>query len=218
MVVVLMGFGVFKVHLFLMDAICLSSRRCLFEDGEGLHTGFVLQELLFEDKFSPNAVSSFQKPVFEDGRFSFRGFSSMRCPFEDGKGFMPGLSSGMPCFEDKYSLTAVLSSQMAFFEDKFSSNAVPFSQKPVLRTGQLSSWGLSSGRPLFEENSRKFLSLPSEHNIVFDENQFRYAVLCSCDGNDTVLRGSEPGQGQRRESFTGQLRESFTGHGRRQRR
>ena len=102
MVVVLMGFGVFKVHLFLMDAICLSSRRCLFEDGEGLHTGFVLQELLFEDK---------------------------------------------------YSLTAVLSSQMAFFEDKFSSNAVPFSQKPVLRTGQLSSWGLSSGRLLFEENS-----------------------------------------------------------------
>ena len=122
MVVVLMGFGVFKVHLFLMDAICLSSRRCLFEDGEGLHTGFVLQELLFEDKFSPNAVSSFQKPVFEDG-----------------KGFMPGLSSGMPCFEDKYSLTSVLSSQMAFFEDKFSSNAVPFFQKPVLRTGQLSS-------------------------------------------------------------------------------
>lgn len=91
MVVVLMGFGVFKVHLFLMDAICLSSRRCLFEDGEGLHTGFVLQELLFEDKFSPNAVSSFQKPVFEDGRFSFRGFSSMRCPFEDGEGFQAGV-------------------------------------------------------------------------------------------------------------------------------
>ena len=153
MVVVLMGFGVFKVHLFLMDAICLSSRRCLFEDGEGLHTGFVLQELLFEDKFSPNAVSSFQIPVFEDGRFSFRGLSSLRCPFEDGKGFMPGLSSGMPCFEDKYSLTAVLSSQMAFFEDreglhtgfvlqellfedKFSSNAVPSFQ-----------------RLLFEENS-----------------------------------------------------------------
>ena len=83
MVVVLMGFGVFKVHLFLMDAICLSSRRCLFEDGEGLHTGFVLQELLFEDKFSHNAMSSSGRRLYEDGDCHNAMPSSQRPNCED---------------------------------------------------------------------------------------------------------------------------------------